>query len=132
MVFSAPDMGLAAGLMLLTALASLALAIGLQRQILWAGGRMVAQLLLISLVLRHLFAPGNGWLAPGLIVVMVLAASYEVWARQRGVLTLRSGMAISGTAIGVSTALVAGFAMAALHGGEGVWQARFLIPVPAL
>eukprot|EP01037_Dinobryon_pediforme_P019777 gene19777-20251_t len=69
-------------LVLLCAALSLVLALGVQRQLLWAALRMMAQLLIVGLFLRQIFALSSAWLTGLVICAMLAAACYEVSARQ--------------------------------------------------
>jgi len=77
------DLFLAAGLVLLLALMSWHLRLGIERQVLIAAARSVVQLTLLGLVLESLFKlrslPGIGALA----LVMLTVAGWEVMSRQR-------------------------------------------------
>ncbi|MGD9215951.1 MAG: iron export ABC transporter permease subunit FetB [Desulfobacteraceae bacterium] len=77
------DLSLAAGLVLLLALLSVQMRLGMTRQIIIAALRTTVQLLLIGLVLKTLFSNVHlGWI--GLMAaVMLLAAGREVMGRQK-------------------------------------------------
>ncbi|RMD70087.1 MAG: iron export ABC transporter permease subunit FetB [Gammaproteobacteria bacterium] len=103
------DLALAACLVLVLAGLSLALHLELAGPLLVAAGRAVAQLLLIGLVLKALFAHAE----PGLIglaaLFMVLLAGREVMARQR--IPFRGGW---GYALGTISMFFSAFAVALL------------------
>ncbi len=90
MAFGLVELSIAGGLVLLTAAISLAMSLGLHRQILVSATRMVLQLWLIGLVLRTLFESSSKLSTAILLAVMVAAATYEV-APVRS-----SGSAVSG------------------------------------
>jgi len=69
-------------LVVLCAALSLVLALGVQRQLLWAALRMMVQLLIVGLFLRQIFALSSAWLTGLVICAMLAAACYEVSARQ--------------------------------------------------
>jgi putative ABC transport system permease protein len=104
------DLAIAALLVLLSATASLALGLGVHRQLVWAAGRMVVQLLLVGLVLRLVFRAGSPLATTGIIVLMIAAAAREVAARPserlRGWAMLRIGAIVVG-ASSVATVSVA-------------------------
>ena len=80
---SAFDLSLASGLILLLALLSWLMRLGLVKSLVVAALRTTIQLLLIGLVLEALFARVNlGWMAV-VSVVMLLAAGREVVGRQK-------------------------------------------------
>ncbi|MGZ5183227.1 MAG: ABC transporter permease, partial [Ramlibacter sp.] len=101
----AGDLVAAALLILLDAALSLALRLGVHRQILVAALRMVAQLLLVGLVLRQVFASASPVATAAVILFMIGAAAREVATRptQR----LQRGMNYQ---IGAAVVAVAGFA----------------------
>lgn len=76
------DLALAALLLVFNAGLSLALGLGLERRMLWAGLRMVVQLLLVGLVLQALFDQVSLWLTVSVAVIMALFAGREILARQ--------------------------------------------------
>jgi len=94
-------------LVVLCAALSLLLALGVQRQLLIAAVRMTAQLLLVGLFLRQIFAISSIWLTGLVICAMLAAASYEVSARQerrlRGVWHYLNGaLPLVGATLGVA------------------------------
>ncbi|MBV8167473.1 MAG: ABC transporter permease, partial [Alphaproteobacteria bacterium] len=76
------DLALASLLLWLNGALSLWLGLGLERRMLVAGARMVVQLLLIGLVLRALFALASPLLTGLAVLVMIVVAAGEVYARQ--------------------------------------------------
>ncbi len=77
------DLGLAAALVILLALLSVQLKLGIAGQLLFAGLRTIAQLMLIGLILKSIFSYVHlGWISL-LSVVMLLMAGREVMARQK-------------------------------------------------
>ncbi|MEE8453482.1 MAG: ABC transporter permease, partial [Limibaculum sp.] len=106
-VLSYWDVALAAVFLILNAGLSLWLQLGLARQMLVAGLRMVVQLLAVGLVLKAVFAVGSPLVTLGLALVMVVFAGREIWARQErrmrgpwgpglgaGAMTLAAGVVI--------------------------------------
>lgn len=80
---SPTDLAIAAGLVVLLALLTLPMRLGLFRQILVAGARTTIQLSLVGFVLKALFEhPRPGWIAL-MAGVMLLAAGREVMQRQK-------------------------------------------------
>ncbi len=80
---SSVDLAIAASLLVLLSLLSMMFSLKLERKILFLGMRMTAQLLLVGLVLRFLFASGSFLLVMLMSTVMLLAAGREVQARQK-------------------------------------------------
>ena len=82
-VLSAYDLALAASLVVLLALLSMQLQLGIARQLLFSGLRTVAQLMLIGLILKSIFSYVHlGWITM-LSIVMLLLAGREVMSRQK-------------------------------------------------
>lgn len=77
------DLLAAAVLIVLDAALSLALRLGVHRQILVAAIRMVAQLTIVGLVLRHVFAAASPAATLAVIVFMIAAATREVATRPK-------------------------------------------------
>ena len=82
-ILSPLDLVLAAALVLGLAALSLRLGLGVERRLLVAAARSTLQLGLIGLVLKTLFQLQNPALVGALALVMLLAAGYEVMARQQ-------------------------------------------------
>jgi putative ABC transport system permease protein len=80
---SATDLGLAASLVIILAVLSRRMQLGLEGQLLLAAARTVVQLLLIGLVLETLFSHVNLLWITGMAIIMLLAAGREVMARQQ-------------------------------------------------
>ena len=123
------DLVLASGLLLAAALASLLLQLGLTRQILWAAVRMTAQLLLIGLLLKLIFAITATWLTALVVVAMALLAGSEV--RQRQANRLTGWWSYS---LGASTMLLVGplmtvLAVTAFVHPEPWYDPRYAIPM---
>jgi len=80
---SSLDLMLAAVLVLALAALSFRLELGVGRQLIVAAVRSAIQLGLIGLVLKALFEQADPFLVAGLTLIMLIAAGYEVTARQR-------------------------------------------------
>lgn len=97
------ELAIAAALLLVNAAISIALRLGLERSLLIATVRMIAQLSLIGLVLRIVFAAGSPALVAAFALMMIAIATVEMTTRQpsrfKGLLT---------HGIAASTLLVAG------------------------
>lgn len=106
---SAPDLGLAALLVLAVAGLSSRLQLGIGRRLLVAATRTTAQLLLVGLVLKTLFAHAElHWVAL-LAAIMLLVAGWEVLARQQ-----RRFVGMWGYGIGTASMFVSSFAVTIL------------------
>lgn len=103
------DLSLAGVLVLILALLSFRMQLGLTRQITIAALRTTVQLLLIGLVLRALFAAVSlGWIAL-IAAIMLAAAGREVMARQQ-----RRFAGWWGFGVGTSSMFVSAFAVTVL------------------
>ncbi|OAD15818.1 ABC transporter permease [Achromobacter insolitus] len=100
----ASDLAIASLLVLLSAGISFALRLNLQRQVLWAAGRTVVQLLLVGHILRIVFAHAAPWLTALVVAVMMALAAREVAARPKARLTQHGNgwvgaIAVAGTTV---------------------------------
>lgn len=75
------DIALAASLLIINAGASIVFRLGLGRRLLVAATRMVAQLLMVGLVLKVLFADQSPALTAVVVMVMIGFAGYEIYGR---------------------------------------------------
>lgn len=123
------DLAIAASLLVVLALLSLLLSLGLERKILFYGGRMTAQLLLIGLVLRFLFSSGSLLLVILMSTVMLFAAGREVWARQKRKIGGVSGYAISIGSMFVSSFSVTLLALLVIIRVEPWYTPQYAIPL---
>lgn len=102
------DLAFASVLLVANAGFSIALRLGLERQMLVAAARMTVQLLLIGVVLKFLFALASLWVTLLAMLVMAAVAGYEINARQE------HRIAGGGSyVLGALTALTAGFLVTA-------------------
>ena len=75
---------------------------------------MTIQLLIITLLLRTLFDSSSPLFTGLLVAAMIVAASYEVGARQHRKLLGAWHFLVNGTAFSASTILIAAFALRTL------------------
>jgi putative ABC transport system permease protein len=104
------DLLAAALLIVLDAALSLALRLGLHRQILVAAVRMVAQLTIVGLVLRHVFATASAPATLAVVLFMIAAAAREVATRPKQRLARGMNYRISAAVVacaGIATVLLA-------------------------
>ncbi|TKB25317.1 iron export ABC transporter permease subunit FetB [Desulfopila sp. IMCC35006] len=123
------DLGLAASLLLLLSVLSVMLSLGLERKIIFFGCRMTAQLLLIGLVLRFLFASGSLLLVLLMSTIMLLAAGREVQARQKRKIIGLSGYLISVCAMFVSSFSVTVLALVVIIQVKPWYTPQYAIPL---
>ena len=122
------DLALAAVLVLLNAGLSLLLNLGIGRSLLIGAVRTVAQLLLVGLVLKTVFALASPLAVAAVVVAMLAAASYEIHSRQQRRLTGVWGFGIgAGTAM-LATLFVTTFGLAALR-PDPWFDPQVLIPL---
>ncbi len=123
------DVALAAVFLILNAGLSTWLQLGLARQMLVAGMRMVVQLLLVGLVLKTVFAAGSALLTLALALVMVVFAGREIWARQERPMRGAWGPGLGAGAMTVAGSLVILFALTQQIGADPWWSPRFALPL---
>ncbi len=123
------DLALAASFLVIHAALSLALRLGITRQILVAAVRMVAQLALLGLVLETLFrlaSPLWTGLAAG---VMVLVAGWEARARQKRKLAGWWSYGVGTAAMLTAAGIVTVVGLAAIVGPEPWYAPRYALPL---
>ncbi|EXJ17085.1 ABC transporter permease [Imhoffiella purpurea] len=123
------DLALAALLVLLLALMSWRLHLGVERRILIAAARSTVQLMLVGLVLKVLFAQTSLPLIGLMAMVMLSAAGFEVMQRQK-----RRYRGIWGYGIGAFSMFLSSFTVTVLAlnlviGVEPWYQPQYLIPL---
>ncbi len=128
-VLSYWDVALAAAFLILNAGLSLWLQLGLARQMLVAGLRMVVQLLAIGLVLKAVFAAGSPLVTFGLALVMVVFAGREIWARQERRMRGPWGPGLGAGAMTLAAGVVIVFALTQQIGADPWWTPRFALPL---
>lgn len=126
---SAWDLGLAATLVIMIALLSMRLRLGVHGQLLVAALRTTVQLLLIGLVLKALFTHVHiGWI--GLItLVMLLMAGREVMARQKYRLHDWWGFGVGTMAMFVSSFSVTLLAVTVMIQVEPWYTPQYIVPL---
>ena len=126
---SAYDLGLAAALVILLALLSLRMQLGVASQILIAASRTVVQLLLIGLVLKVIFATDHpAWL--GLLsLAMLLLAGREVMARQKYRLRGWMGFGLGTLSMFISSFSVTLLALLVIINVEPWYTPQYAVPL---
>ncbi|MDH3668233.1 MAG: iron export ABC transporter permease subunit FetB [Paracoccaceae bacterium] len=123
------DLVLASGFLILNAVLSLWLQLGLARQMLVAAVRMVVQLLAVGLVLKAVFAAGSALVTFSLAVVMILFAGREIWARQERRMRGAWGPGLGAAAMTVAGTLVVLIALTQQIGADPWWSPRYALPL---
>ncbi len=120
---------IAASLLLLLALVSVLLSLGIEKRLLLSGARTVVQLLLIGQVLRLLFANANPWWILGMAFVMLMVAVREVRARQKRKLRGLAGYSINTFSIFISSFTVTFLALTVMVQVHPWWTPQYAIPL---
>jgi putative ABC transport system permease protein len=128
-VLSPWDLALAAGMVVTLALLSLRLRLGVERRLLVAATRSTVQLGLIGLVLKTLFELDHPALVAALALVMLLAAGYEVMARQKRRFSGLWGMGIGTVSMFVSSFGVLLIALTVIVQPVPWYTPQYLIPL---
>lgn len=131
-ILSPLDLVLAALLVLASAGLSLVLSLGIHRALVWSAVRMIVQLLLVGLLLRVVFQQSSPWLTAGLVVAMIVAATYEVGSRQERRLQGWWRYGIGGMAVGTATLVIAILALTTALRPDPWWDARHAIPLTGI
>lgn len=123
------DLTLAAGLVLLLALMSWRLRLGVERRVLVAAARSLVQLVLLGLVLDVLFELRSlPWIG-ALTLVMLTVAGWEVMARQQRRYRGPWGMGIGTLSMFLSSFSVTLLALLVVIRVEPWYQPQYLIPL---
>lgn len=126
---SAFDLTLASLLVLSLAGLSLHMRLGLTRQLFIAAVRMVVQLLLVGLVLKVLFENVHLLWMSAIALVMLLAAGYEVVARQQRRFRGAWGFAMGTVSMFISTFSVTLIALTVIIQPEPWYKPQYAIPL---
>jgi putative ABC transport system permease protein len=126
------DLAFAALLVLADGALSLALGLGLHRQLGLAAARLVVQLVLVGYVLRAVFALGSAALTLLIILLMALAAAREVAARPERQFTRFGNYAIAAGVVAAATAVTAGLALATAIRPHPWWRPHEAIPLAGI
>ncbi len=126
---SAADLSIASALVLLLALLSFRLQLGLGGRLLISAARMIVQLLLIGLVLQVLFASESLWFIGLIALVMLLAAGREVRSRLRCKIRGVFGYGVGVGAMFVSSFSVAILALIVILQQDPWYAPRYAVPI---
>jgi putative ABC transport system permease protein len=122
------DLTVAAGLVVLLALLSFRLKLGLERQMIFAALRMTVQLLLIGMVLQSLFASRALWLIILISLVMLLAAGAEVRSRLKHKIAGLFGFGVGAGSMFISSFSVTLLALLVILQQDPWYEPRYAIP----
>lgn len=123
------DLSMAAVLILVLAALSLILKLDLASRVVIAAIRTVAQLFLIGLVLKELFAHVNLFLIAALSIVMLLVAGREVMARQKRRFGGMWGYGLGTLSMFVSSFTLTVYALIVVVGTEPWYTPQYAIPL---
>jgi putative ABC transport system permease protein len=123
------DVALAAVLLVLNAIISMVLRLGLGRQMLVAASRMVVQLTLMGLVLKVLFDLASPLFTSLTALIMVLFAGREVMARQTRRLSGWWSYGLGTTTMLMAAAVVTIFALTTQIRPDPWYEARIALPI---
>ena len=123
------DLSIAAALVLVLAITSARMKLGVSRQLVISAIRAAVQLALLGLVLRAIFAQAWLLLVLAMAIVMVLAAAREVMARQQRRFRGWWGFGVGATSMFVSAFAVTILALLAIVGPEPWYTPQYAIPL---
>lgn len=123
------DLLLASVFLIINAISSFLLRLGLEKQLMVAAVRMIVQLFMVGLVLKAVFAIASPWLTLLIAIIMVAFAGREIWARQE-----RQLAGVWGISLGATTMLAAGLivtviALTTQINPDPWWSPQFAIPL---
>jgi putative ABC transport system permease protein len=131
-LLSATDLAIAASLIVLDGVISIALRLNLHRALAIAATRMVVQLVFIGFVLTRVFAAAAPPLTLALIVVMVLIASREVAVRPEQRLVRLGNLRAGAVAVAFATGLTSVLALTTALRPDPWYDARYAIPLAGI
>ena len=131
-LLSPADIAIGAVLIVLDGILSVALRLGLHRQLGIAACRMAVQLVLIGFILRAVFAIASPLLTLGVIVAMVAIAGREVAARPEQRLGRFGNYAVGATAVSFATALTAILALATAIRPSPWYDPHYALPLAGI
>jgi putative ABC transport system permease protein len=126
------DISVAASLLVLDAVLSIALSLRLHRQLAIAAARMVVQLVAIGYLLKFIFVLNNPAATLLLVVVMVLVAAREVAARPERRFKGSSGLAIGAAGVGFATFITAILALTTAIRPQPWYDPHYAIPLAGI
>lgn len=128
-VLSYWDLVAASVFLLLNAILSILLDLGLTRTLLVSALRMTVQLILVGLVLKLIFFAGSLYWTILVAAVMGVFAGREIWVRQDRRLKGLWGPGLGAGAMLISGALVTLYGLAGQIRPDPVWQPQYALPL---
>ncbi|KZM47672.1 iron export ABC transporter permease subunit FetB [Labrenzia sp. OB1] len=123
------DLAAASVFLILNAIFSIALNLGLARTLIVSALRMTVQLVLVGLILKAIFFAGSLWWTLLAAAVMAAFAAREIRARQKRRLDGFWGVGLGAGAMLLAGSLVTLYALAGLIRPEPVWQPQYALPL---
>jgi putative ABC transport system permease protein len=123
------DLALAAILLILAALVSIALRLGLERTLAISALRMCLQLAAVGYVLKLVFESGSPLMTALFGLMMLIATSYEANARQERRFSGWTSYLLGGAAPFLAGLIASIFATTAIIGSDPWYEPRFLLPI---
>lgn len=121
------DLALAASLVVISALLSQLLSLGLTRGIAWAACRTVVQLLLVGMVLSFVFTHASPWLTSLIVLVMMCLAILEVTVRPRVRLLANGNVWVAAMAVSAATFVTVAFILSTALRPDPWYDPRYVI-----
>ncbi len=132
LVLDAPDLAIAALLIVLDGGISLAFGLGLHRQLAVAALRMVVQLLLIGVILTRVFALASPPVTMAVILVMVVVGAREVAVRPEQRLIRFGNYTVGLAAVAFATGVTSILALTTVLRPDPWYEARYAIPLAGI
>jgi putative ABC transport system permease protein len=123
------DLVAASLFLILNAVCSVLLDLGLTRTLIVSALRMTVQLLLVGLILKAVFFAGSLWLTLLAAAVMAGFAGREIWVRQDRRLRGLWGPGLGAAAMLVAGTLVTVYALAGQIRPDPVWTPQYALPL---
>ncbi len=131
-VLTPTDLALAALLVVLDAVISVVLRLQLHRQVLWAGLRMVVQLVAVGYLLRFVFALNSPLATFAVVMLMSLIAAREIATRPARRFKGLAGHLLSAASVLLAIFVTAGLALATAIRPQPWYDPRYAIPLAGI
>ncbi len=128
-VLDTADLAIAASLVVLAAILSIVLRLGLARSLAVAAVRMVVQLTLVGLILKVLFETVSPWLTGAVALVMLGFAGREILSRQKRRFAGLWTYGIGSAAMIIAGTVVTGLALTTQLQPDPWYDPRYAIPL---
>jgi putative ABC transport system permease protein len=126
------DLAIAASLVAFDALLSVLLRLRLHRQVLWAAGRMVVQLVAVGYLLRVVFALHHPAATLALVAVMAIVAAREIAVRPERSLSKGWSLGLSAGGVVIATVVTVILALATAIRPHPWYDARYAVTLTGI